>query len=276
MGPYGVLQAVPKVKLLRITDQVSKLIEMLPLIDELDASSKPQEVAPTVTPPTLRRTYSLQHLAPERAITLIKAILGVNGAMEPGPDGKSLIAVLTEEQHHSLKEFLAEIDLATSESDKPSERTFTLHHAASVGVAEMLTSLFPPMDSSVNIAAEPASNVVAVKGPGRIVDQIARLIESLDEQAKANAPVQRLYRTPGDAQGILTQLRAAFTAKDQANVGMTLDPSGQAILVSASPAIQDRIKESIENWVAQAKAMSGNRRRSSSSNTRRQKNCLPR
>ena len=246
LGPYGELQSVPKLKLVRLTDQVSRLLETLPLIDELDASFKPANgPPPAAAVPTLRRTYTLQHLTPERAITLIKSILTIAGTMEPGPDAKSFIAVLTEAQHHSIKEFLTEIDVATSKDDQPGEKTFTLSHAAAPGVAEMLTSLFPPKETNVTVAAEPASNVVAVKGPGRLVEQIAKLVESLDKQAKENSPVQELYRVPGDAQGILTQLKLAFNTRENPRVSLTIDPNGQGILASAPPEIQSRIKEAI-------------------------------
>lgn len=247
LGQYGELQAVPKLKLLRLTDQVSKLAESLPLIDELDNSFKPAQNPPPQQPaPMVRRTYPLMHLTPERAQTLIKSILGISGTMELGPDGKSLIAVLTEAQHNSVKEFLAEIDIPSSKDDQPAEKTFTLHHAAAAGVGELLTSLYPPKETKVSVAAEPTANVVAVKGPGRLIEQIAKLVESLENQAEANAPVQQLYRTPGDATAILAQLKLAFNSRENPRISFTVDPNGQGILASAPPEIQSRIKEAIE------------------------------
>jgi type II secretion system protein D len=247
LGPYGQVQSVPQLKLIRLTDLASRLQEALPLVAELDESAKPPAAAaPPAAPPVVRRTIALTHLTPTRAQSLIQSILGIAGKIEPGPDDKSLIAVLTEAQHAEVAAFLKEIDVETSVSDQPAEKTFTLRDAQAASVAALLESLFPEDDAKVRLAAEPSANVVSASGPAKTLEQVARIVQALDEQAKRNAPVQATYSVAGDAKAVAEQLRSAFITREVKNITITPGPDEMTLLVLAPPAIQEQIREAIK------------------------------
>ncbi|MBY0586662.1 hypothetical protein K2X85_05765 [bacterium] len=246
LGPHGLFQGVPALKMIRITDQVSRMVETLPLVEELDKAAQPKAppVAP-VPPPKTRKTYALANLPPERAIAMAKSILSVSGTMEPGPDGKSVIAVLTDAEHLLLEPFWKEFDGSSATNDGPVEKSFSLKDARSESVVAMLKGLYDEKESKVSIAGDEGSGVVVVKGPGLIVEEISKLVEKLEVQAKENAPVQTVYRVSSDAKSLATQLQGAYPAKNYPGTSITLSDDGRSILVVATPTVQARVKEAI-------------------------------
>ncbi len=258
LGPHGLYQAVSPLKMIRITDQVSRLMESLPLVDELDnaAQPKPQPPQPPA-PPKSRKTYSLSNLPPERAITMAKSILGLAGTMEPGPDGKSVIAVLTDAEHSVVEPFWKEFDGTSATNDTPVERSFALKDARAEGVVSLLKGLYDEKKSSVSIAGDSVANVVVAKGPGLVVEEIGKLIEKLEFQAKENAPVQAVYRVMGDAKSLTSQLQAAYPVRDFPGTSVTLGDDGKSILVVATPTVQARVKDAISKMGASISGETG-------------------
>lgn len=254
LGPYGTVQTVAALKLVRITDQASKIEEILPLIREMDARSKPKEGAPPPgpAPPPVRKIHPLKNLSPDRAIALAKAVLGTSGTLEPTPDGAGVIAVLPEGEHAALTSLLAEIDLPSSKGDEPTERSIPLEFARAEGVASTLGALFPK-DSGVIVAGDASANTLVVKGPARILEEAAAIVAALDKRAQENAPVHEVYRPAGrDAAAVAAALQAAFVKKDQPDVAITLDADGQTILASAPPKIHAQIRAYLERMGAAA------------------------
>ncbi len=258
LGPHGLYQAVSPLKMIRITDQVSRLVESLPLVDELDnaAQPKPQPPQPPA-PPKSRKTYALANLPPERAIAMAKSIMGLTGTMEPGPDGKSVIAVLTDAEHLLVEPFWKEFDGTSATNDAPVERSFALKDARAEGVVGLLEGLYEDKKSSVSIAGDNVANVVVAKGPGLVVEEIGKLVEKLETQAKENAPVQAVYRVMGDAKGLTTQLQAAYPARDFPGTSVTLGDDGKSILVVATPTVQARVKDAISKMGASISGETG-------------------
>jgi type II secretion system protein D len=246
LGPHGLMQVVPSLKMVRITEQVSRLAEAMPLIEELDkaAQPKPAAVAPPPAPKS-RKTYALANLPPERAIAMAKSILQTTGMMEPGPDGKSVIAVLTDAEHSQVEPFWKEFDGSSTSHDGPVEKSFALKEARAEGVVSMLKGLYDEKKNDVSIAGDSAANLVVAKGPGLVVDEIGKLIEKLEVQAKENAPVQAVYRVQSDAKGLASQMSAAYPAKDYPGTSITLGEDGRSILVVATPTVQAKVKEAI-------------------------------
>lgn len=245
IGPYGQIQIVPSLKIIRISDQVSRLTDILPLLDEIDERAKPKNQPPPQDVPRVRKTHTLAHLSTTQATSLIKAILGISGTIEPGPDDKSLIAVLTEAEHKAVEDFLKELDTPTSRDDQPAERSFTLTSASADSVLSLLRSLYPEKETGVTAGGDEAANVVAVHGPGRIVEQIARLIEAVEEQARAKSPTQEVYRTGASAPALATQLEVAFGGRRNRDVSIAVGGDGESILVTAPADVQSRVKDAL-------------------------------
>lgn len=250
LGPYGQVQSVAGLKLLRLTDQASKLQEILPLIKELDQKAKPADpaAAPPAAPTPTRKLHPLKNLSADKAIALLKAVLETKGTLEPAPDGKTIIAVVPDEEHAAIEQFLTEIDLPGTMGDEPIEQSFPLESARADRVAEILQSLFPE-ETEVTVVGDATSNVIAAKGPARLVEQIALLVKAFDSKAKENAPTQEVYRPRGaDASGLAKALQQAFVTKDATDVAITFDEQNQAILVSAPPRIQAQVRMFLEKF----------------------------
>lgn len=250
LGPHGQVQSVPGLKILRLTDQAVKLEEVLPLIKEIDEKAKPDapKPDPAPPPPATRKLHPLKILSAEKAIELLKAVLGTTGKLEPAPDGKTIIAVVPDAEHDAIDQFLKEIDLPGTKGDEPLEQSFPLESARADRVATILQSLFPK-DSGLTVAGDASSNVVVVKGPARDVEQIQVLVTIFDKKAKENAPIQEVYRPLGaDASGLAKALQQAFVTKDTTDVAVTFDEQNQAILVSAPPRIQAQIRAFLEKF----------------------------
>jgi len=216
-----------------VTDYTENLALVASMIEALD-SDKPQDVSLRVIPV---KNVSAQDLVKE--ITPLFQKMSNRGTKEvveisANDRSNSLIILSSEANFRSIEKIVAMLD--TEEAQERVMRAFPLKNAEAGDVAKQLQDLYQDQDTTsrypyyifpqpsqsknskkMNVVADRRRNTVIVQAPPAVMENIERMISTLDEPAGEENLAPKIYAlkyvSAGDIEDILNEL---FLKKQQA------------------------------------------------------------
>jgi general secretion pathway protein D len=216
-----------------VTDYTENLSLAAGMIEALD-SDKPQDVSLRVIPV---KNVSAQDLVKE--ITPLYQKMASKGSKEvvevsANDRSNSLLILSSEANFKSIQSIVAMLD--TEEAQERVMRAFPLKNAEAGDVAKQLTDLYQDQDTTqrspyfyfpqqsaaknskkLNVVADRRRNTVIVQAPPAVMENIEKMITTLDEPATDDSLAPKIYPlkyvSAGDIEDILNEL---FLKKQQA------------------------------------------------------------
>jgi general secretion pathway protein D len=240
LSEKGTVEIDDRANQLMITDYTENLVLVGDMIAALD-SDRPQDISVRVIP---LKNVSAQDLVKE--ITPLLQKLAGKGVKEGSPGGKELIEVSANDRSNSLIILSSEANfksiqsivsmLDTEEAQDRIMRAFPLKNAEAGDVAKQLQDLYQDQDSNqrypyyvfpppsqgknskkLNVVADRRRNTVIVQAPPAVIENVEKMIQTLDEPAGEESLAPRIYPlkyvSAGDIEDILNEL---FLKKQQA------------------------------------------------------------
>jgi len=226
LSEKAVVDSDDRANQLIVTDYTDNLVQVADLITALD-SDKPQDVALRVIP---LKNVSAQDLVKE--VSPLYQKMSNKGAKElveisANDRSNSLIILSSESTFKTLENIVALLD--TEEAQEKIMRAFPLKNAEASDVARQLQDLYQEQEGNnmrypyyfssssqsrgnkkMNVVADRRRNTVIVQAAPSIIENLAKMIEALDEPVGDESLAPKIYAlkyvSAGDIEDILNEL----------------------------------------------------------------------
>ena len=193
------------------------------------------------------KVYSTADLGGGDIATMIVGMLPT-ARVTPGTQGKHVAVWAKPDEHEQIAEALAQLAAAQQEHGDKVLEVYKLGNR--VDPTALQTVLAPLVDADVQVTVDPTAERVFVRATAEKQTEFKKTLESIIESLSEQKDlVTEVYSFPNaDAVSALTALTRLLP-----QATMTTDSSAQALVVTASPADQQTVKQVVEQMLKKSK-----------------------